>query len=199
MRTTVGRVIGQGAVAVLAFFLLTGGANAQSAVMKGTVQWSLVPSIQKYTVDMDIDGARFGFFGMNNLMSGFDLEFLNWNRDNFAGCGIGLIGNVSRSDVTGFQMGCFNTVRKELVGCHLGFYNTADTVVYGAQAGFLNMCDGTVNGGQLGIANYSVNMKGVQIGILNFADYLKGVQIGIFNMVFSRDRGAAVPVINVSF
>lgn len=199
MRKTVSRVCGLVLLSAAGFFAFASGAVAQSEVMKGHVQWSFVPSMQRYTEDADIDRARFGFFGMNTAMSGFDLGFINWSRGNFSGVGIGVIGNVAQADMTGFHMGLFNTVTKDMAGCQLGLYNKSFGPIWGAQVGGINLCDGTIRGGQLGLANYAETVKGVQFGFLNFADNLAGVQVGFFNMVFSRERGAAVPFLNISF
>lgn len=200
MKRMIGKVFGRITLAAAACLMFSGAANAQSEVMKGKWQWSFLPSIQKYTEDMDIDGGRFGFFTSNGTVDGFDLACINWTRDNFSGCGFGLFLNMSQADMVGYQLAPVGIVRKDMTGCEMGFYTKVEGNVYGAQVGVLNFCESIVRGGQLGFVNHAENLKGVQLGLFNFVETsLKGVQIGIFNMLLSRERGQGVPVLNISF
>ncbi|MBQ9693339.1 MAG: hypothetical protein IJV69_01095 [Kiritimatiellae bacterium] len=85
-------------------------------------------------------------------------------------------------NLTGLDIGLWNTVNADAIGLQLGLVNTASRV-RGLQIGFFN-----------GVAY----LKGLQIGVINYAEGARGIQIGLINVIPTTTPGG-FPLIYGSF
>lgn len=111
----------------------------------------------------------------------FDTVRVPWGEWNVRGLRLSPL--YGRCDnLTGLDLGLFNTVEEEMIGLQAGFLNTT------ARA----------RGLQIGIFNCAYYLKGVQIGVVNYAEGAKGLQIGVVNVITDTTPGM-LPLIYGSF
>lgn len=198
------------ALALFAVLLLPGLANAEGA---RPIQLSLVPSVQLFSEQTPIHGARLAIVGRNSEVQGLDLGLGLLTTGNFSGIALG-IANVVDGTATGLQWSFVNYTKGGVEGMQWGFYNQADSMM-GIQWGLINIANADFQGWQWGAANLAqqghskgllvgfVNMtedmNGLQLGLVNLTNNMHGLQIGLVNVIKSKDKLPILPIVNWVF
>lgn len=119
------------------------------------------------------------------------------NRDVY-GLDLGLVGNMSTEEFTGFQAaGIFNRVgHSDGAVQFAGIFNHSCGDFAGLQVAIANIVDGEMDGLQIGLYNRSSVLDGMQLGFVNIIDSGDGIQIGVINSARELD-GLQIGVINV--
>jgi hypothetical protein len=133
------------------------------------LQLSLFAPAQLFPETYDVSGFRFSLlYGKNANLRGFDLGLVN----ELTGVG------------EGFQLGLGNMV-EDMSGLQIGLFNSTGTSSGG-------LC-------QIGLVNMGKDVRGVQIGVFNMCDTISGVQIGLLNFINQSDFVIFCPIINAQF
>jgi hypothetical protein len=148
---------------------VAGGSGGLSGNPATGLQLSLCTPAQIFPADYDVSGFRFNLiYGRNSNLRGFDLGMVNHVTGLVEGFQLGL-GNRA-GELSGLQMGVFNSFEASEAGC----------------------C-------QIGLINMGRDVTGVQIGLFNYCDTISGVQIGLLNFITQSDFVIFCPIINAQF
>ena len=155
-----------------------------SAPRKNIAVWPAFFAISEIPATPDLVGFRltFPFSTKQESVTGFDVGL--WARTRvFEGVAINLLRNDVKDQLTGFQIGLYNSaVQADSLGLQVGLWNEAGTL-WGVQAGLVN----TVGA-----------MEGIQVGVINRAEELYGFQVGVINII--RDAEFRfLPIVNIGF
>ena len=155
-----------------------------SAPRKNIAVWPAFFAISEIPATPDLVGFRltFPFSTKQESVTGFDVGL--WARTRvFEGIAINLLRNDVKDQLTGFQIGLYNSaVQADSLGLQVGLWNEAGTL-WGVQAGLVN----TVGA-----------MEGIQVGVINRAEELYGFQVGVINII--RDAEFRfLPIVNIGF
>ena len=155
-----------------------------SAPRKNIAVWPAFFAISEIPATPDLVGFRltFPFSTKQESVTGFDVGL--WARTRvFEGIAINLLRNDVKDQLTGFQIGLYNSaVQADSLGLQVGLWNEAGTL-WGVQAGVVN----TVGA-----------MEGIQVGVINRAEELYGFQVGVINII--RDAEFRfLPLVNIGF
>ena len=100
-------------------------------------------------------------------------------------------------DVRGVRVSLLYGRCSDLTGLDLGVWNTVDEDAIGLQAGVVNAASRMV-GLQVGVVNAAVYFKGLQLGLINYAEGARGIQIGLINVIENTTMGFC-PILYGSF
>lgn len=132
----------------------------------------------------DVIGLRLTipFSSKQESVTGIDLGF--WGRSvYFEGFMLNLLRNDVKDELSGVQVGVYNTARQaDLICAQVGLWNEA----------------GSFRGAQLGLVNTCGAGEGLQVGIINRADELYGFQVGLINVIRAAELQFC-PVLNIGF
>ena len=155
-----------------------------SAPRKNIAVWPAFFAISEIPATPDLVGFRltFPFSTKQESVTGFDVGL--WARTRvFEGVAINLLRNDVKDQLTGFQIGLYNSaVQADSLGLQVGLWNEA----------------GTLCGVQAGLVNTVGAMEGIQVGVINRAEELYGFQVGVINII--RDAEFRfLPIVNIGF
>ena len=144
-------------------------ANSKSReeVRRESTMWPAFFAVSEFPASPDVIGLRLTipFSTVQENVTGLDLGL--WGRSlYFQGIQVNLIRNDVKDDMSGFQVGLYNSVGGgQLLGLQAGLFNEANSM-RGVQAGLVNL-GGEVQGFQIGLVNRSDTMVGYQVGLIN--------------------------------
>lgn len=161
-------------------------ATTESLPGTPTHQWTATrnPNVEDKPLISGTKGSDYGLFtrDVTCLSIGlFSPVQLPWGQWHVRGIRLSPI-HGRCSDLSGLDIGLWNTVDEDLTGLQVGGFNMASRV----------------RGLQLGLVNATAYLKGIQIGLFNYADGAKGVQIGLINLIANTYPGG-MPFIYGSF
>ena len=141
----------------------------------------------------DFRGVQHAFF-LNSAGRSFDgiqasSSGMNYAAGDMGFVQLGLMGNVVRGRMDGFQMGALNFAGG-LGGFQAGLANWTGESSEGGQASLANYA-GTLRGIQFALVNSGGHIHGAQVGLINVAREVDGVQVGLLNLA-SRVKGASL-------
>ncbi|MGN0832503.1 MAG: LA_2272 family surface repeat-containing protein [Kiritimatiellia bacterium] len=146
--------------------------------------WPAFFAVSEFPASADVIGLRLTipFSTKQENVTGLDLGL--WGRSlYFQGFQFNVIRNDVKDDMSGFQVGCYNSIGSgQLLGLQAGLFNEACTL-RGIQAGLVNM---------------SREVSGFQIGIINRAETMVGYQVGLINVICDAELQFC-PVLNIGF
>ena len=129
--------------------------------------WPAFIAVSEFPASPDVLGLRLTipYSTVQENVTGIDLGL--WGRAiYFQGVQVNLLRNDVKDEMSGFQLGFYNSVGGgQLLGIQAGLFNEA-TSLRGAQVGLINL-GGEVEGLQIGLINRSETMVGYQIGLIN--------------------------------
>ncbi|MBR7181089.1 MAG: hypothetical protein IKD42_05720 [Kiritimatiellae bacterium] len=132
----------------------------------------------------DIVGFRITipYSSKHDSVTGFDIGL--WGRvRKFEGCMFNLLRNDVKDELSGFQVGLYNTaVQADKIGLQVGLWNEA----------------GIASGFQVGLVNTTLSMNGFQVGLINRSEEMYGVQVGVINVIRASDF-RFLPIANIGF
>jgi YD repeat-containing protein len=139
-------------------------------------------------------------YGRVGAVEGLSLGFLNVitrRRDaHMHGLELGVLGNVVRGDLDGFQgAAVFNLVGGSVTGIQLAAgANLSSGNVRGFQGSFALNRAGRLTGAQAGAVNLAGDVDGLQVGLVNVARRVRGVSIGLVNVAEDIDGVPIAPI-----
>lgn len=138
---------------VLVSLLIFGAASTAMAESEvKPINLSLFTPVQIFDETYSIQGFRLNLiYGVNAVMRGLDIGFINEVRDYGSALQIG-VANLAGGDFKGWQISGVNIVNGSFHGLQTALFNSAKEM-RGLQIGAINMTD---------------NLHGLQIGVLNF-------------------------------
>ncbi|MBA3052887.1 MAG: hypothetical protein ABII20_04680 [Candidatus Omnitrophota bacterium] len=113
-----------------------------AAAQAGTkpLQLALVDPVQLVSAETSISGLRLNFlYGRNESVEGVDLGLVGLADSSFTGWQYNFLGNISKGDFSGLQMGFVNYAGNAK-GLQLGVVNYAGSLK-GLQIGLINIID----------------------------------------------------------
>ena len=146
--------------------------------------WPAFVALCEFPACPDLIGIRFTipFSTKQDNVTGIDLGL--WGRCfSFEGLAVNILRNDVRDDMSGFQVGLYNSVgRGNGLGLQAGLWNETACLV----------------GAQVGLVNLIGEGKGFQVGLINRAETLYGYQVGLINII--RDAEFQFfPIVNIGF
>ena len=151
-----------------------------------TQQWTATR--QPRTTDKPLpssgQGASFTLFDRETTPLSLGLVApvqLPWGDWNVRGVRVSLLYGRC-SDLTGLDLGLWNTVNEDAVGLQMGVVNAV----------------ARLNGVQAGCFNGAIYFKGLQVGLINYAEGARGIQIGLINVITNTGLGG-LPFVYGSF
>ena len=153
-------------------------------VKRENTTWPAFFALCEFPDAADLIGLRLTipFSTVQENVTGVDVGF--WGRaTSFEGIALSVIRNDVKDDMSGAQVGLYNTVgRGNGLGAQVGLWNEAACLV-GVQAGLVNLVG---------------EARGFQVGLINRAETMYGYQVGIINII--RDNEFQfMPIINIGF
>lgn len=100
-------------------------------------------------------------------------------------------------DVKGLRVSLLYGRCADLTGLDIGVWNTVDEDLIGWQTGVVNAAS-RVRGLQIGVINMAVYLKGLQVGLINYAEGARGLQVGLINVITNTTPGG-FPIVYGSF
>ncbi len=166
----------------MAFGLVLAGLMAFGAHAAEKVRWPVWFAFNDVE-DVDVVGLRLTLpSGQCEQVSGMDLGLIGRSQY-YNGIQINLLRNDVKDELSGWQIGLYNTAgRCDVCGLQTGLWNESQTV-FGFQVGLVNLAD------------YA---KGFQVGLINRSETLYGYQLGLINII----RGSELPfcpLLNIGF
>lgn len=149
------------------------------------LQLSLVTPVQIFPESFAVSGLRINLiFGRNRALRGLDLGTVNEITERVEGMQLG-VSNLA-GDVTGLQLGLFNSASSSEAGC--------------CQLGAINLLRGEDSQGtMLGMFNLAEGMRGFQFGVINICNTLDGCQLGLINIISQSEALVFCPIFNAQF
>ena len=149
-----------------------------------SAMWPAFFALCEFPAVPDLVGLRVTvpFSTRQENVTGIDIGL--WGRSTyFEGIGLSIIRNDVKDDMSGVQVGLYNSVgRGNGAGVQVGLWNESACLV-GAQAGLVNLVG---------------EAKGFQLGLINRAETLYGYQVGHINII--RDAEFQfMPIVNIGF
>ena len=162
----------------------TGGPGSDMGPATG-LQLALVVPAQIFPESFAVSGLRLNLiYGRNRALRGLDLGLFNEVTERVEGFQLG-VGNLA-GDLTGLQLGFFNSAASSEAGC--------------CQLGVVNMLQGNESqGAMLGLFNMAGTMRGFQFGLINVCTTLDGCQLGVINIISQSDALIFCPIFNAQF
>jgi len=142
---------------------------AGTAYAQGSVQLSLINSIQIVPENQSVTAFRLAIYGKNTSTQYVDIGIVTQNTSGMSqGIQWSFVG--LQDDFTGWQA-----------------------------ATLFNYSPGSVKGLMTGPVNYTGHMNGLQIGIVNYTETANGIQLGLLNFIKKGGMLPIFPLFNFSF
>ncbi len=178
-------------VAMVAMPVFAQGTGAQNAAAKETKEyrresnvWPAFFAVCEFPANADVIGLRLTipFSTVQENVTGLDVGL--WGRSMyFEGLQMNVIRNCVVDDMSGFQVGLYNSVGGgDLLGLQVGLWNEGNTM-RGAQVGLVNVCGET---------------EGFQVGLINLSETMTGYQVGLINVIRNAEL-QFFPIVNIGF
>ena len=146
--------------------------------------WPAFFAISEFPASPDVIGLRLSipFATVQENVTGIDLGL--WGRAlYFQGIQLNLVRNDVKDELSGFQVGLYNTVGGgQLLGLQAGLFNEANSL----------------RGAQVGLVNLGGEVQGLQVGLINRSETMVGYQIGLINVIRDNEMQFC-PIINIGW
>jgi len=146
--------------------------------------WPAFFAACEFPANPDVIGLRLTvpFATTQENVTGIDLGL--WGRVlYFEGLQISLLRNDVKDDLSGFQIGCYNSVGGgDLFAIQVGLWNEANSL-RGFQVGIINTCG---------------EARGLQVGLINRSETMYGYQVGLINVIRDAELQFC-PIVNIGF
>ena len=159
-------------------------AQSRETPRRESRMWPAFFAISEFPASPDIIGLRLSipFSTVQENVTGIDLGL--WGRAlYFQGIQLNLVRNDVKDELSGFQVGLYNTVGGgQLLGLQAGLFNEANSL----------------RGAQVGLVNLGGEVQGLQVGLINRSETMVGYQIGLINVIRDNEMQFC-PIINIGW